>query len=335
MARKFFLKTSNIFKSFFSTLISTPTFFRKQVARIGNEFLKLRYNLGNLADSNMDLGIYHLRCRNYNDAIFRFKLIDKFLDPNNKVAYYWLGWTYFMKQDYKNSIIYLTKAEEEDKVELLSFVKSIDNITSIPSEIYSMHRDIIADIAVDKYVSEEDNITLELVTEFNSQARNLPEEYSILELGANIGMLGNEIKLRMQESYQLTGVEISEKMIDLQPRCFPEIQIYNRIMNSPVDTFLASEKNKYDVVYSLDGFATEIDLKKIFASVFSVLNSSGYFAFAVRTDKKNQLSSKFLEFAYNTDYVKESLSESGFEVLSTKDFSLEIKNNYSIFVCTK
>lgn len=81
----------------------------------------LRYKLSNLVESNLDLGAYHLRCRNYNNAIFRFKLVDKFLDPDNKLANYCLGWSYFIKQDYKQAINCLTKSAEADEVGLLPF----------------------------------------------------------------------------------------------------------------------------------------------------------------------------------------------------------------------
>ena len=335
MARKYFSSISNLFKSSASCIMSIPNFFRQQFKRFTDDIKKLRYKLKNLTESNLDLGVYHLRCRNYNDAIFRFKLVDRFLDPDNKLANYWLGWTYFMKQDYSKSIVCLTKAKEVDEIGLLSFVKSIDSTTFIPTAIQSMHRDIIADIIVDKYVTEEQNLIVELVSEFNNQAKNLPEEYSILELGANIGMLADEMHKRMQESYTLTGVEISDKMIQLQPKCFPNSKPYDDIINAPIDEFLEKEVNLYDVVYSLDGFATNIDLKKIFTSVFSVLNTNGYFAFVVRTDKQNGLSAKLLEFAYNPQYVRDMLEETGFMILSVNDFSLEIKNNYSIFMCTK
>jgi tetratricopeptide (TPR) repeat protein len=335
MARKFILTISNAFKSCAEAILSFPDFIKKQSTRFVKDLYQLRYNLNNLAESNMNLGIYHLRCRNYNDAIFRFKLVDKFLDPNNKLANYWLGWAYFMKLDYKKSIICLEKAGDADEVSLLPFVKSIDNVTFIPPEIHLMHREIIADVIVDKYTSADENIVLELVGEFNSQAQNLPEEYKILELGANIGILGDEINKRMQESFKLTGVEISEKMITLQSECFPEKALYDRVVHSSVESFLAKESEKYDVIYSLEGFATSLDLKNIFESVFSVLNEGGYFAFIGRIDRKNCLTPNLLEFAYTSQYIKDALSASGFRILSTKDFSLEIKNNYSIFVCNK
>ena len=248
MTRKYFSSISKLFRTFLARLMSLPNLLKQQFARIIEDYKKLRYKLSNLAESNLDLGTYHLRCRNYNDAIFRFKLVDKFLDPGNKLANYWLGWTYFMKQDYKQAINCLTQAEDIDEIGLLAFIKSIDNATYIPSAIHAMHRDIITDIIIDKYITAEENLIIELISEFNKQAKDLPEEYSILELGANVGMLGDEIHKRMQESYTLTGVEISEKMIELQLECFPNSKPYDGMINSPVETFLEKEINLYDVV---------------------------------------------------------------------------------------
>jgi hypothetical protein len=51
-------------------------------------------------------------------------LVEKYLDPNNKLAYYWLGWVYFLKQDYKNSIINLIKAGNDGLLKPLIIKKS-------------------------------------------------------------------------------------------------------------------------------------------------------------------------------------------------------------------
>ena len=90
-----------------------------------------------------------------------------------------------MKQDYKQAINCLAKSAETDEIGLLPFVKSIDNATFIPPAIHAMHRDIIADIIVDKYVTEEENLIIGLISEFNNQARDLPEEYSILQMNCS------------------------------------------------------------------------------------------------------------------------------------------------------
>ncbi len=335
MIKNLFSSVANATKLCFSGIINTPTWIKTQIAKIKKEFDFLHYRLKNITDSNMDLGIYHVYNRNYGDAIFRFKLVDKFLSPKHQEANYWLGWVYLLKANYKQSIIHLTKAGDEDKINLLSFVKSIDSNQPIPNAVHQIHRDIMADLFIDKFVSDTINLPKQLVLELSSAITKLPEEYTILELGSNIGILGYEINKRMQDSFTLTAVEISNSMIQLQPICFPEQKLYDEIIHTPVNSFLEESKKKYDVICSMHGFSFEADLQKIFNNVSLLLQPSGYFAFAVSSDAKNTLSSQTLEFSYNHKQLEEELARSGYQILISKEFSLEIKNNYSIFVCTK
>ena len=335
MIRNLFSSIIQGTKSIFSGIKKFPTFIKNQARRLTEEFGNLRYRLNNMASSNMELGIYHLYSRNFRDAIFRFKLVDRFLDPDNKVANYWLGWVYFLKGSYKKSIMHLTKAAEEDQVNLLAFVKSIDSTISIPEEIHEIHRDIDAELFIDKFVSKTENLPKHLVLALTESITSLPEKYSILELGGNIGLLGYEINKRMQESYTITCVEISNIMIKLQPTCFPEQKLYDEVLHTPVNKFLKQNNQQYDVICSLDGFAFDANLKNIFDNVFSMLKPGGYFAFTVRSSANNTLSSKFLEFAHNKQQVMGQLDKTGFNIISSKEIPLEIKNNYSIFVCTK
>ncbi len=330
MGNNIFSRIKNTTKSFLSVICGLPTFIKNQLQKLKNEFVTLREKLKNISDSNMKLGIYHLRNGNYRDAIFRFKLVEKYLDPNNKLACYWLGWVYFLKQDYKNSIIHLIKAEDEDNVNLLQFVKSIDTVQYVPVQIHALYRDIKAGSFINKIASDTYDISKILILELNEVITSLPEEYSILELGNNVGLLGYEINKRMQEKFYLTGTEVSAGMINLQNQ-----EIYDKVLQIQVDEYLLTTQQKYDVICSLDGFAFTSDVKTIFQNVFSVLNQDGYFAFAVRSTQTNSFSNTFLEFSYDNTKLFNILREIGFEVLSSKEFNLAIKHNYSIFVCKK
>ena len=326
----------NFVKSFFTDIAKFPNFIKNNFSQLWDYFYNLRYKLKHMKESNMELGLYHLRNRNWNDAIFRFSLVDRFLEPGNKLANYWLGWAYLLKKDHKKSIIHLEKAGSEDKIGMLAFVKAIDFTQYVPTEIYALNRDIMADIFIDKFASEIENIPQNLVVELNEAiTESLPEEYTILELGSNIGLLGNELNKRMQESCKITGVEISAEMIKNQSAYFPERNIYDRVIQAPIDEFLEKSVDKYDVICSLDGFTFFSNLENIFKTTFSKLHPGGYFAFAVHSAPKNSFSSKTLEFVYSSKQLRGQLIESGFNILVAKEFTIEIKNNYSIFVCSK
>lgn len=322
-------------KNFFTAIKGAPSFIKSKINDCVGAFNDFKYSVNNIASSNMELGIYHLYKRNYRDAIFRFKLIEKFLDPNNKKANYFLGWIYFLKNDYKNSIIQLTKAGTEDKIGLFSFVKSIDTAKIVPSKIYQMHRDIVAEAFIARFITKTEDIPKRFILNLNKEIKELPEEYSILELGGNVGLLGHELKKRMQESFSLSSVEISESMIKLQPVYFPNTKLYDEIFNESVDHFLKKKSKKYNIICSLNGFAFESDLTNIFNDIFLSLESSGYFAFLIKISQNNELSSNSLEFSYQDQKLLDQLVTAGFIILSHEQFSLEIKNNYSMFVCTK
>jgi capsule polysaccharide export protein KpsE/RkpR len=78
MGNSIFSRIKNTTKSLVSIIFELPTFIKNQIQKVKNEFVTLREKLRNVADSNMKLGIYHLRSGNYRDAIFRFKLVEKY-----------------------------------------------------------------------------------------------------------------------------------------------------------------------------------------------------------------------------------------------------------------
>ena len=62
----------------------------------------------------------------------------------------------FFEKKYKKAIFYLEKGESEDKIGLLKFIKEIDHISEVPSEIYSVYRGIITKDIVDKWIDNCD-----------------------------------------------------------------------------------------------------------------------------------------------------------------------------------
>lgn len=332
---RIFLPIKQTVASFVYFVCAIPRWFINQFNSSLNEIKNIRYNLKNISETNIKLGIHHIEKGNIYDAIFRLRLVEKFFDPNNKIANYWLGWSYLLKGDYEKSKLALAKAQDEDKVNLLSFIENIDNQKYIPQNIYNIHRSLTSNQFSQLFDSNTQNIPENLVIELNESITYLPEEYKILDLGSNMGLLGYELKRRMQEKSHISAVEISEKMIELQKSCYEEKILYDEIFNAPVDNFIKNTNVKYDIIASLDGFTFTKDLTSTFKNIYSILNTKGYFAFAVKGREAKKHSKSIFKISYDLKEISALLHDLGLEILSFKKNNLELKNNYAIFVCRK
>ena len=318
-------------KSFINFISDLPLLIKGRVNYIKKYLAGIRYNLSNLTDSNLDLGKYHLRIGNYNDAIFRFKLIDSYLDKNNPVANYWLGWGYFFKGKYNKALYHLEKAGTEDIVGLRDFIQNIDNLTEVPEEICRLHRDIMASSYIDRFDVAANNIPLKMVSELNAVITKLSEHYSILELGSNIGLVGFEINQRMADGFSLTGVETSAELIQLQSLYLRQDQIYNSVIQQDITSYLLDNETKHDIIISLDGLSYAANLEPAFNLIKSRLKSGGYFTLAFKTSLVNKFLTNYLEFTYNPAEIRNTLIKVGFQIKAELEVKSGIRNNYTIF----
>ncbi|MEG8230918.1 tetratricopeptide repeat protein, partial [Candidatus Rickettsia tasmanensis] len=181
-----------------------------------------KYKFSHLAETNYQLGLDHLYRGNLNDALLRFKLVDKFFNPNDSKVYYQLGWVYFLKNNYRQAIEYLEKSNEKYKPIFINFLKNYKDITEIPQEICGKYRDLTAQYYPTIFNNDKNiHLLYRFVNEALKQISDLPDNYSILELGSNIGLVGYEIQKRFPESFTLTGVEVSALMNELQETYYP------------------------------------------------------------------------------------------------------------------
>ncbi|NBU53167.1 MAG: methyltransferase domain-containing protein [Alphaproteobacteria bacterium] len=186
-----------------------------------------------------------------------------------------------------------------------------------------------------KFFNKNLNLPRELIIKLIGAIDKLPEKYSILEIGSNIGFVGEEIEKRMQEGFSITGIESSAEMIKLQKQSKRD-KIYDKIINLPVENYLIDHKDeKYDIILSLDGFSNNSELSDLFGQLYNSLSSGGYFAFACRLSDKKDFSDKYLEFVYEEHYITKLLKKCGFTIIDEPNSEPLIKNSYVIFVGKK
>ena len=143
---------------------------------------------------------------------------------------------------------------------MLKFIKEIDHISKVPSEIYSVYRGIITKDIVDKFFNKNLNLPRELIIKLIGAIDKLPEKYSILEIGSNIGFVGEEIEKRMQEGFSINGIESSAEMIKLQKQSKRD-KVYDKIINLPVENYLIDNNLKNSPDYIINYLNNNIHVK--------------------------------------------------------------------------
>ncbi|XVN40267.1 MAG: methyltransferase domain-containing protein [Rickettsia endosymbiont of Argas persicus] len=329
-------KIKDKIKYYYSTIINIPNFIKNKILKFKNYLKDTKYKMNHLRQTNYELGLDHLYRGNLNDALLRFKLVDKFFNPHDSKTYYQLGWTYFLKNDYKKAIEYLEKSNERYKTIFINFLKNYKDVTEIPKEIWGKYRDLITKYYPSIFNNDKNiHLPYRFVNDTLKQIDDLPDNYSILELGSNIGLVGTEIQKRFPESFTLTGVEISSLMNDLIEVFNPNIKIYDQIYNTSINEFLKQNTNSYDIILSFCSLSFTKELSVYFNAIYSSLNKDGYFCLCLPTNSKTQFSVKRKEFIFNPNELNNILQKNNFAVLALNEIILAENNKYCIIICKR
>lgn len=308
------------------------SYLRIPVDNLCSCFPKLLSKLQNVADSNLKLGLFHLEEGNINDAILRFKLVNKYLSTGNKTASYWLGWCYIIKQQFHKAEQYFYQNGEHP--ELVKLTANIKNIPHITADIYAVRRNIQPIDFIDKFSSQEHNLAQIMVKNFVKLA-SLPVDYRILELESGPGWLSQELKLRLQGHFHFTSTESCDKLIEMQQYLYPDKKWPDLMIQNSVEEYILTDDKRYDAIFSLDGFAHDSNPEEFFTSIYDLITDHGYFSFAIRISENTHLSTKLLEYSYKEEQITTILRNNEFTILYNQQFMLENKNTYNIFICRK
>lgn len=329
-------KIKDKIKHYYLTIINIPNFIENKILEFKNYLANCKYKMNHLSETNYELGLDHLYRGNLNDALIRFKLVDKFFSPNDSKVYYQLGWTYFLKNNYPKAIEYLEKSNEKYKTIFINFLKNYKDATEVPQEIWRKYRDLTAQCYPNIFNNDKNiHLPYRFVNETIKQITDLSDNYSILELGSNIGLVGYEVEKRFPENFVLTGVEISSLMNDIQEEYYTNLKIYDQIYNISINDFLKQNSNKFDIILSFCGLSFTKDLATYFNLIYSSLNNLGYFAFCMPSSANTQFSVKRKEFIFNLNEINTILQKNNFVVLASEEIILAENNKYSIIICKK
>lgn len=372
------------FKNFFSKVIksalSGPEHLLSVVKKSINDLKSLRDNLNDLTNSNIKIGMYHMENKNWKDAIFRFKFVKNFLDKDNKDVLFYLSWCYLFQGDLNKALESVNESlsaasgqgEVDDenqeikrmKIILKDFIEKIDEIKEIPEEIEVYVRNIIADHFLNKFDSNGYYLPTEFVNELNKHIIDFPEKYSVLELGANIGLLSLEMRKRLPDQFKLLCIESSNVMSEFLQNGLDRFEekysssmivedsdeegenegIFseNEVRCELVRDYLNDQKDDklFDLIVSLEGLNFTSNLEGVFKKIYQNLIENGNFAFTSRikhisSGTNSSIDKTNFEFVHTKEYLEDCLEKAGFVVETDRIVELGKNNLFCIFIARK
>lgn len=313
-----------------------PRWYQRKILIFIHYFVDLKYKVKHIKETNLNLGLEHLHKNNLNDAILRFKLVEKFFAPKDPEANYWLGWTYFLKNNYTKALAHLLQSFEADQVKLGVFLQNYQNLTEIPQPIWRQYRNLTAPYYADKFYNHNKlHLPYTFINKTITAITNLPDTYRILELGSNVGLIGYEVRKRFPDYFTVTGVESAKAMNILAPLYYTNLNIYDQLIEASIPDFLQENSDKYDVILSWNSLSFTKDLTKYFTLIYSSASPLGYFAFCLPIATAPSFSIGGKEFISTIEEINSALTQAKFIILSNEELELEKKSRYYMVVCKK
>ncbi len=323
-------------KSIYYCLKHFPNWYKNNLIVAREYVIDFKRKLSNLTETNINLGIYHLRKHNFIDAIIRFKLVGKFFSPGNQTANYWLGWCYFMQNKCQQAISHLQQLSTVEAQQLKSLLENWSQCSEMPEEIWRQCRELCAERYTTSFHNDKVHLPYSFANRVLEKITNLPSHYRVLDLGSNVGLIGYEIKKRFPDSFDLVGVESSPTMNKLVSIYYPNRNIYSQILNCSIKEFIDKKaENKFDIILSFCSLSFTNKLEEYFKALWNLLQDNGYFAVCLPSNNLTKLSLKHKEFVFNPQEVKNSLLLCNFSLLGIDELTIGVDNKYCIFICQK
>lgn len=319
-------------------------FFKRKIADFNAQCKEAREKLRDIPGTNFNLGLYHLKIGNIDDAIMRFKMVN-FLKPEMKEVSYYLGRCLVIKGDLEDAKPYLEKARSNNvKVKetdyILQKINSPESINVIPDDIVKERADSLAEFYSLNGVDESEIIEREMLLGW--VLKNITDKnpnLKVLDIGAATGVYGHILKEKAIVK-ELVGVEpsavLAKRAGSLKTR--GEL-VYNDVKVLTCREFLENAKGENDLILIDRVIEYYGDLSVLASKLNGLLKKNGILAFMLDIPEESlegfKLNVSFDNFEHSINEIKNKFIASGFSEMEIRE--IEIVEDYKqlIFVFGK
>lgn len=250
------------------------------------------------------------------------------LDPDYFPAYNNLGVAALALKDYVKAREFFIAAlrlqsHNEAIKHTLNILSENKNITSSPIEYVQALFDGYAD-HYDEHLARSLNYEVpQLFKEVLQKHAHLAKPADILDLGCGTGLCATV----WQDRKRLTGVDISEKMLNVAGAK----HLYDDLIRSDLLEFLQSTSRQFDLVTAGDVIVYYGELEGLFPLVAKVLRPKGYFIFNTEISKTvNYEMTESGRFVHSQKYIEALSALCHFQIVTLHEGLIRKQNNKPI-----
>jgi len=292
------------------------------------------YKKENIIKTNIELGIHHIQIGNFNDAIFRFYLVTRFLDKNDRNAKRLLAWAYFIKKDVNRAIKEISQIKSEDNIGFNEYLLNYKSYDVIPPKIVDIYKNFTLEYIYIKYFNDKISLSKLLIDELLNYLKAIPKDFKILDLGCKSGLIGAEIDYLIDKKYLIHGVE-SNQLLSKRATIISNSsngRIYDEVINIDIETYIKDVDSQYDSIIAFDSLSYRKNFRDLFIQIKPILRKNGCFILLLKKSNATQISDDLISFEYQENDVREQLVASGFSVHNIKTYYLKKNKEYFIII---
>lgn len=302
------------------------------------DLCKVSYErMQNLEKSNMELGVLHMKNRNYLDAAMRFRFVC-WRNPKNFIAHYLQGKSYVFAGKYDKAIKPLRIALsdkpdlEEAKFLLATCGEKID-IKEIPPSILIEHLDVAAAVYDDEVILQSK--LSPLVSKVVAEHFEGRQGFQVLHLDCRTGDAPEAIFAR---SDHMVGTDPSLKMISkARDKRVDDRLVYNELVGKTARDYLAQCEKKFDIIFTTNSFVNYKELEYFFEKAKELLKPNGVFLFNIMKSETEKAiySNAEMVFTHSPEYIAELAEEFSFKIESQNEIKYEAGSNDLLMLLKK